>query len=326
MEQKIPIHNELIMDLKVYSHVYIMSDNALKTFPPIKLSYEPLLHKKVYNLFIAIPTGKKYFIWFTYDTTNTCYLVEVNTKTKQPVRAEKITVIYDKLLCGTVLYGTLIQYKNVKYFATENIHYYSGKNIEDIPYFKKLNIFKEIFETKLSMKIYCKNDVSIGLCYMTNDKNEMLKQIDYLYYNVYGILQRMNSNNSSYMMPLMKKDNEQRVIFTICADVINDIYHLYYHNFDKGLTFHQSAYIPDYKTSVMMNNYFRIIKENQNLDSLEESDDEDEFENIEEDKYVYLDRKMNFECIYNKRFKKWVPIKRTHEKRIINAKELKYIK
>ena len=35
-----------------------------------------------------------------------------------------------------------------------------------------------------------------------------------------------------------------------------------------------------------MNTLFRNIKENQNLDALEESDDEEEFENISLDKFV----------------------------------------
>ena len=37
-----------------------------------------------------------------------------------------------------------------------------------------------------------------------------------------------------------------------------------------------------------MNSLFRNIKENGNLDLLEESDDEEEFENIALDKFVYL--------------------------------------
>ena len=37
------------------------------------------------------------------------------------------------------------------------------------------------------------------------------------------------------------------------------------------------ACIPNYKTSMMMNALFRNIKENRNLDLLEESDDEEEF-------------------------------------------------
>ena len=69
------------------------------------------------------------------------------------------------------------------------------------------------------------------------------------------------------------------------------------------------ACISNYNSSVMMNALFRKIKENQNLDALEESDDEEEFENEKEDKFVYLDRVCNMVCQYNYKFKKWVPIK-----------------
>ena len=69
------------------------------------------------------------------------------------------------------------------------------------------------------------------------------------------------------------------------------------------------AYIPDYKTSVMMNKLFRNIKENANLDALEESDDEAEFENESPDKFVHLDRSYNMTCIYNLKFRKWTPVR-----------------
>jgi hypothetical protein len=67
------------------------------------------------------------------------------------------------------------------------------------------------------------------------------------------------------------------------------------------------AFIPDVKTSVMMNKLFRNIKENENLDALEESDDEDEFES-EENKYVFTNRVLKMICEYNTKFKKWCPI------------------
>ena len=69
------------------------------------------------------------------------------------------------------------------------------------------------------------------------------------------------------------------------------------------------ACISNYNLSVMMNSLFRKIKENQNLDALEESDDEEEFENNKEDKFVYLDKVYNMVCQCNYRFKKWVPVK-----------------
>ena len=57
-----------------------------------------------------------------------------------------------------------------------------------------------------------------------------------------------------------------------------------------------------------MNSLFRIIKENNNLDLLEESDDEEEFENIRLDKFVNLEKKMKMKCVYMKKFNSWKPI------------------
>jgi hypothetical protein len=95
-------------------------------------------------------------------------------------------------------------------------------------------------------------------------------------------------------------------VFSIKPDLQNDIYHLS-DPVNKSLV--GTAYIPDYKTSVFMNQLFRNIKENANLDSLEESDSEDEFENDRVDKFVYLDREYTMTCAYNHKFKKWVPLR-----------------
>ena len=57
-----------------------------------------------------------------------------------------------------------------------------------------------------------------------------------------------------------------------------------------------------------MNKLFRNIKENNNLDALEESDDEAEFENDREDKFVFLDRAFKMVCQYNYKFKRWMPL------------------
>ena len=39
-----------------------------------------------------------------------------------------------------------------------------------------------------------------------------------------------------------------------------------------------------------------------------ESDDDEEFENIDIDKYVDLNKAIHMSCAYNYRFKKWVPM------------------
>jgi hypothetical protein len=60
-----------------------------------------------------------------------------------------------------------------------------------------------------------------------------------------------------------------------------------------------------------MNSLFRNIKENINLDLLEESDDEEEFENINIDKYVHLEKKIKMTCVYVPKMKLWKPIEIT---------------
>ena len=72
-----------------------------------------------------------------------------------------------------------------------------------------------------------------------------------------------------------------------------------------------------------MNKLFRNIKENENLDKLEESDDENEFENINTDKFVYLNKNYNMVCSFCNKFKKWVPIKLAAENlQVVNIKDL----
>ena len=93
----------------------------------------------------------------------------------------------------------------------------------------------------------------------------------------------------------------------IKATIYPDIYELYYKQ-EAKLIYYKTACIPDYKTSVYMNSIFRHIKENINLDTLEESDDDVEFENIAEDKYVDLEKAIKFQCVYLKYYNSWKPL------------------
>jgi hypothetical protein len=106
--------------------------------------------------------------------------------------------------------------------------------------------------------------------------------------------------NVNFQTPI----HNRKTIFLVSADIMYDIYYLTVQN----NILYQYAFIPDYKTSVMMNRLFRTISENDCLDKVEESDDEEDFEDIRDDKYVDLKKYLFMECIFNYRFKKWVPI------------------
>jgi hypothetical protein len=110
-------------------------------------------------------------------------------------------------------------------------------------------------------------------------------------------------------------------IFNVKAGLAADNYNLY----TAENTFYETAMVPTYKCSVMMNALFRHIKENANLDLLEESDDDEEFENIQIDKFVDLEKTVAMECVYSKRFKKWQPVKIANASaKIISLKDLQF--
>lgn len=72
-----------------------------------------------------------------------------------------------------------------------------------------------------------------------------------------------------------------------------------------------------------MNRLFRNITENERLDSMEESEDEAEFENTEPDKYVTLTKEYIMVCRFNKRFCRWVPIEVVTRGDIITEQQVK---
>ena len=98
-------------------------------------------------------------------------------------------------------------------------------------------------------------------------------------------------------------------VFRVTADIQNDVYHLFaYDGKTKGYTYVNIAYIGTRVLSVYMNNLFRNIRENKNVDYGEESEDEETFQNVNPDKYVDLKKEYKMNCVFSNKFKKWVPV------------------
>ena len=75
-----------------------------------------------------------------------------------------------------------------------------------------------------------------------------------------------------------------------------------------------------------MNKLFRKIKENDNLDYIEESDDEDDFQNIEPDNYVNLQQSLQMECVFHNKFKGGIPKKTVYKQRVVHISQLQFVK
>jgi hypothetical protein len=293
-------------------------------FPNIKLSYEHITHKKVhtFNYMIAIPSGIKAFAWFSvYKDKRVCYILE-----KQHIYIANVMASSQlNFGIGTIFYGTILTSTS---FCIEEIYYYKGKQIKNYSFTDKLTLYKDFFKHDIG---HCDNlghcddlgFMRFGLPVIERKStlSNVAYNISYIKYICDNTI--INSHILSESIEKPPSRQSQEVIFNVKPHIQNDIYMLHtYHN-SKDDYYYGLAYIPTYTSSVMMNSIFRNIKENSNLDKLEESDSEEEFENDNVDKFVYLDKSCYMVCVYNAKFKKWVPIKVAEKgSKVISQREM----
>ena len=314
---------------------------VLQKFPKFELSYENITHKKVHNanVILAIPEGKRFFTWFTsYNHENICFSLEIDDNNKIK-NIKKLNTSFMDCLLGTIFYGTMFKYNDISCFSIEDIYYYKGQNYIHTPYSNKLQLLKAIFTNEISQSLLNNRFTVFGMPLIYSDFNLLLTDIQNLPYKISQLKFRFFEKNNSRKIMTMnyynqtknteqidkkivqrdrdtyQKDtyqnqrdkNKKTAIFKIMAGTEPDIYNLFITK-NGNEEYYDIAIIPDYKTSVMMNSLFRNIKENINLDFIEESDDETDFEDGREDKYTYLDRSFNIKCEFNYKFKRWIPI------------------
>ena len=112
-----------------------------------------------------------------------------------------------------------------------------------------------------------------------------------------------------FIKNIYKPQYKCSTVFKVMANIEPDIYSLYALDNNRQFYFYDIAHVGQIKTSIFMNSIFRNIRENKNIDYIEESDNEEDFEDISEDKYVDLQHSYLIECIFNIGFKRWTPIR-----------------
>ena len=299
-----------------------VKETVLKRFPTIELSYDKLIHNKVYaDLFMIIPKGPKAFLWFTYiENKNVAILLLLNKQGN--VKSLDIYPICfeDDLSLGTLMYGTFFDINSYHHFSCEDIFTYNGRYVNNNRLNEKLKIYERIFENEILQKSYNKNFVIVGMPLWTSSYMNAINMIPTLPYKVYAIksYNMRDKNGRSLGINLYKEKVKLEAVFKVKASIESDVYNLYCS--DNQL--YNVAAISSYKQSIMLNSIFRKIKENINLDYIEASDDEEDFENVDEDKYVDLNKWILMKCVYNKHFKKWEPIEKVNNNQtIVNRRE-----
>lgn len=335
----------------------------LRRFPEFELSYETISHNKVsdlYDVCLAIPTGKKCCAWFTFhQDKNVCYLFELNREKKiSKGRIVPISCNTSSVSLGTVVYGTIWQQpcnpeiaitdEQQDFFIVEDILHFEGISMKSLSFGERIGFLQQfmgkmvnrfdknnnmVFVLPLIWKVVL-NDKMLN--YPDNIPIDIIKTITYPvhhiqyrslkeimpYFNV-NIQRKINAPvqnvqkqshlkedmmDYSKRIDISKSQYKCKTVFQVSADLQFDIYHLYAYGKNNKIVYYNVAYIPSYKISVFMNGLFRKIRENRNIDYIEESDDEADFQDTSESKYVDTKKVLLMECVFNNKFKKWVPI------------------
>ena len=287
------------------------------TFP--ELSYDYPVHNNVH------------FAWFTtLEKQNVCVLIEVMPNKQLGKISLALTSFEDRLSYGTIFFGSIFHYKDTRCFQVTDLLYYAGKNVSCTSYSEKMSALLHIFQKELGQTALT-NDFIIFGPFMKNRDQPHPQPLQLIqtqspiintppstqtFPNKKRVLEESINYQRRYGQQVQKVDYEHKRrkaelttrAFYVFPDIQNDVYLLYTVDNSGTKHFVDIACIPDFQTSVMMNTLFRKIKENDNLDALEESDDEDEFENDHADKFVSLETNYLMNCKFNHRFKKWVPV------------------
>lgn len=305
------------------------TDQLKQRFPKFELSYETIIHKNVpeqYSLTLAIPSGRKSYVWFTFSgDADAAYVMDLD-KDRRIVKSTLVPLTYpSKLALGTIVYGVVLN----KVFVVEDMYYYKGISLNGLTTGEKLVYIHEF------LQVVTPSHLSFALpmlWFNTAREPEKLDEstIPYPVHHIqyrslrtivpflnYVIVRKpivdketIRIQPISKIVPDFKKPQyRQPTVFRVSADLQYDIYHLYVHGRHKSPEFYDTAYIANYRASVYMNGLFRTIKENVNLDWIEQSDDETEFQDIREERFVDLKKALFMECIFHPKFKRWMPMR-----------------
>lgn len=321
---------------------------VLQRFPTIELSYETISHKKVseaHNVAMAIPYGKKYFAWFSFHgPEDVLFLMELNKDKRITKIRWRRHPFGPELSVGTLFYGVFLEEteSSSAIFIIEDLLVYRGFPMKNATWGEKLPWIEEFLTKYQGPKMGFYLPAMWGHT-PDADLQTIPQKFGKLPYNIHHIQYRslneivpllnFTPNNGPktiaktdttinpikptlpsfttmrYPQNYTKPQYKMPTIFHVTADIQYDIYHLFAYGPNQSLIYCDVAYIPNYKTSVFMNSLFRNIRENGNLDAIEESDDEEDFQNVAEDKYVDLQKVLFLECRFHFKFKRWIPIR-----------------
>jgi len=290
--------------------------------------------------------NKSYIWITTVESKNFCFIIVTNNNktnindiknlNNHNFQIYILPVFFNcTLATQTLIIATKFNISHQTFITFDDIYFYKGNNTFNFSFSQKLQIFDILLNQEITIKPY--KHILLGLPIISNNYNQLLQNISNLQYKIYAIkfktsdsktiknilfsqeityslpyyqnhiTQSRNINNISNHSKHVQHVHQSQIKDLFVKPTIDmDTYHAYYNvqcleNDSCGM-----LHINNLKSSFHMNSIFRKVKENSNLDLLEESDDEDNYQNS----YGNIDPNtpIKITCIFNSSFNKWQPL------------------
>lgn len=297
---------------------------TLERFPDVELSYDKTLDKKVRaDAFSVVPEGDTSILWITYvGSKRVAILMRMGKDGEISSAVPMVLAFHDDLSLGTgtMLLGVTFKCSDMTNFACMDILLHCGQDVHRLRMIEKMERLCQILETQIDSRVQTRGGLSVGLPPTTSSFIEAVDIARSLPYNVSHIRSLLMRNSRALGLTPYTASSKTLAVLIVKPAVQQDIYHLFT---SDGKKHRMPAAVQDYETSVMLNKTFRTIKENANLDALEESDDETDFEDVRSDKYVDLKKSAAYVCEYIPKFGKWQPVQHaSRSKKLTSSREL----
>jgi hypothetical protein len=182
-------------------------------------------------IYISQPYGKQYYLWFTTE----CILVEKRTKKKTV-----LPILFDPILAGTLIYGTIIVHESTKCFLFDDLFLYKGQSVTD-SYLQKVDLFIDLIIECIRPNQHCL--LMLPLMSTTYQGFDPI-------YKQYSVKIIHPSATYHYLEQI------KTAVFTVKSTSKSDIYELYTNSVLQSI-----AYIDTYKRSAFMNTLFETVHE-----------------------------------------------------------------
>jgi hypothetical protein len=265
-----------------------------------------------HDAYAAMPKGSIQAAWFrVFRGVPACYLLEIDAKAGRARRWDRVVASFDSTLAaGTLVTGVVITHRGRRFFSILDIQLYGGRQVEHLRRSERMTCVRAMLR-RTSSANHSPLFLTFGLPPTATSRKQANALVTSLPYEVawlHGIRDVDTSPGTDISYNAPRAPAPGRCVFLVTAMRDQDIYTLSTSDDNSSRT----ACVQTLEDSARLNRLFRRVRETEDPDEQELSEDDEMFEDVSPERYL-AGGPVCMECVYSARFKKWSPVSTSAE-------------